>query len=167
MSAYDAIAGLYDPWSSSVVEDISFYVDEALASGGPVVELGVGTGRIAIPTAMAGVDVIGVDSSAGMLAVCRQRADEAGLGGRLDLRLGDLRTPPVEPPVARKHLEARLREQRVPARGLEPPQRHRRLAARAADGESQRLRVEIPVGALVDAGLALDPAAVRLLDVAA
>jgi len=96
VSAYDAIAGLYDPWSSSVVEDISFYVDEALASGGPVVELGVGTGRIAIPTAMAGVDVIGVDSSAGMLAVCRQRADVAGLGGRLDLRLGDLRTPPVD-----------------------------------------------------------------------
>jgi len=96
VSAYDAIAPLYDPWSSSVVEDISFYVDEALASGGPVVELGVGTGRVAIPTAMAGVDVIGVDSSAGMLAVCRQRADEAGVGGRLDLRLGDLRTPPVD-----------------------------------------------------------------------
>ena len=96
MSAYDAIAPLYDPWSSSVVEDISFYVDEALASGGPVVELGVGTGRVAIPTAMAGVDVIGVDSSAGLLAVCRQRADEAGVGGRLDLRLGDLRTPPVD-----------------------------------------------------------------------
>jgi SAM-dependent methyltransferase len=45
---------------------------------------------------MAGVDVIGVDSSAGMLAVCRQRADEAGIGGRVELRLGDLRTPPVD-----------------------------------------------------------------------
>ena len=100
MSEYDAIAWLYDPWSSSVVEDISFYVDEALAAGGPVVELGVGTGRIAIPIAMAGVDVIGVDSSAGMLAVCRQRADEAGVGERVDLRLGDLRTPPVDERVA-------------------------------------------------------------------
>ena len=95
MSAYDAIALLYDPWSAGVIEDISFYVDEALASGGPVVELGVGTGRIAIPTAAAGVDVIGVDSSAGMLAVCEQRAHEAGLEARLDLRLGDLRRPPV------------------------------------------------------------------------
>ena len=37
MSAYDPIARLYDPWSTSVVEDISFYVEEALASGGPVV----------------------------------------------------------------------------------------------------------------------------------
>jgi SAM-dependent methyltransferase len=95
VSVYDAIARLYDPWSAGVVEDISFYVDEALASGGPVVELGVGTGRIAIPTAAAGVDVIGVDSSAGMLAVCAERAREAGLDTRLDLRLGDLRRPPV------------------------------------------------------------------------
>jgi SAM-dependent methyltransferase len=96
VSEYDSIARLYDPWSASVVEDISFYVDEALAAGGTVVELGVGTGRIAIPTAMAGVDVIGVDASAGMLAVCRERADEAGVGDLLDLRLGDLRRPPVD-----------------------------------------------------------------------
>jgi SAM-dependent methyltransferase len=96
VSAYDAIARLYDPWSTSVIEDISFYVDEALAAGGPVVELGVGTGRIAIPTAMAGVRVIGVDSSQGMLDVCAQRAREAGVADRLDLRLGDLRRPPVD-----------------------------------------------------------------------
>ncbi len=96
MSAYDPIARLYDPWSTSVIEDISFYVEEALASGGPVVELGVGTGRIAIPTAAAGVQVIGVDSSAGMLEVCELRAREAGVADRLDLRLGDLRRPPVD-----------------------------------------------------------------------
>ena len=96
MSAYDGIARLYDAWSTAVIEDISFYVEEALAAGGPVVELGVGTGRIAIPTAMAGVDVIGVDSSAGMLAVCAARAGEAGVLEHLDLRQGDLRRPPVE-----------------------------------------------------------------------
>jgi SAM-dependent methyltransferase len=96
VSAYDPIARLYDPWSTSVIEDISFYVDEAVASGGPVVELGVGTGRIAIPTAAAGVHVIGVDSSAGMLEVCEQRAREAGVADRIDLRLGDLRRPPVD-----------------------------------------------------------------------
>jgi SAM-dependent methyltransferase len=100
MSSYDSIARLYDPWSASVIEDISFYVDEALAAGGPVVELGVGTGRIAIPTALAGVPVIGVDSSPGMLAVCAERGREAGVGPLLDLRLGDLRRPPVEEPVA-------------------------------------------------------------------
>ena len=96
MSAYDPIARLYDPWSTSVIEDISFYVEEALASAGPVVELGVGTGRIAIPTAAAGVHVIGVDSSARMLEVCELRAREAGVSDRLDLRLGDLRRPPVD-----------------------------------------------------------------------
>ena len=95
MSEYDAIARLYDPWSASVTEDVSFYVEEALACGGPVAELGVGTGRIAIPTALAGIQVIGVDSSAGMLAVCAERAREAGVASRLDLRLGDLRRPPV------------------------------------------------------------------------
>ena len=96
MSAYDPIARLYDPWSTSVIEDISFYVEEALTSAGPIVELGVGTGRIAIPTAAAGVHVIGVDSSAGMLEVCGLRAREAGVAERLDLRLGDLRRPPVD-----------------------------------------------------------------------
>jgi SAM-dependent methyltransferase len=95
VSTYDRIARLYDAWSTGVVEDISFYVDEALASGGPVVELGVGTGRIAIPTAMAGVQVIGIDSSAEMLAVCEGAARAAGVSERLDLRLGDLREPPV------------------------------------------------------------------------
>jgi SAM-dependent methyltransferase len=96
LSAYDPIARLYDPWSTSVVEDVSFYVDEALAAGGEVVELGVGTGRIAIPTALAGANVIGVDSSAEMLAVCAERGREAGVEARLDLRVGDLRRPPVD-----------------------------------------------------------------------
>lgn len=96
MSVYDPIARVYDPWSTGVIEDISFYVEEALAAGGPVVELGVGTGRIAIPTAMAGVHVIGVDSSPGMLEVCAEHARTAGVAERLDLRLGDLRRPPVD-----------------------------------------------------------------------
>ncbi|MGH2972683.1 MAG: class I SAM-dependent methyltransferase, partial [Gaiellaceae bacterium] len=89
-------ARLYDAWSTGVVEDISFYVDEALAAGGPVVELGVGTGRIAIPTALAGVHVIGIDSSAGMLAVCAEQARRAGVGERVELRQGNLLRPPVE-----------------------------------------------------------------------
>src|SRR3954451_7421299 len=97
VSEYDAIATLYDPWSTSVVEDISFYVEEALqAAAHPVVELGVGTGRIAIPTAMAGVHVIGVDASAGMLEVWPGRARGAGVAHRVALREGDPRRPPVD-----------------------------------------------------------------------
>ena len=92
-SPYDAIARLYDPWSASVTEDIGFYVEEALAAGGPVVELACGTGRISVPLAKAGVHVIGVDASARMLEVAREYA--AAEGVELDLRLGDLRQPPV------------------------------------------------------------------------
>jgi SAM-dependent methyltransferase len=93
VSSYDAIAELYDPWSASVVEDVAFYLEEARRSGGPVVELGVGTGRVAVPIAADGIRVIGIDSSRGMLDVCAQRAALAGVA--LDLRLGDLREPPV------------------------------------------------------------------------
>jgi SAM-dependent methyltransferase len=96
MSSYDEIAELYDPWSRSVVEDVDFYVEEAVAvAPGPIVELGVGTGRIAVPIAIEGVRVIGVDSSEGMLRVCRATAALAGVAELLDLRLGDLRRPPV------------------------------------------------------------------------
>ena len=95
-SAYDAIAELYDPWSRSVVEDVAFYLAEARRAAPPVVELGVGTGRIAVPIAAEGIAVIGVDSSPGMLAVCRERAELAGAAPLLDLRLGDLRDPPVD-----------------------------------------------------------------------
>jgi SAM-dependent methyltransferase len=94
MSAYDAIARAYDPWSVSVVEDVPFYVAEAERSGGPVLELGVGTGRIAVPVAAAGIDVVGVDLSAGMLEVARERAALAGVS--VDLRQGDMRDPPVD-----------------------------------------------------------------------
>ncbi|HEX5799198.1 MAG TPA: methyltransferase domain-containing protein [Gaiellaceae bacterium] len=94
-SPYDRIARLYDPWSHSVTEDIEFYVEEARRSGGPVVELACGTGRIAVPVARAGVRVIGVDGSAAMLEVARERAAAAGVEELVDLRLGDLRDPPV------------------------------------------------------------------------
>jgi SAM-dependent methyltransferase len=100
VSLYDSIARLYDPWSVSVTEDVQFYVDEALRVDSPVVELGIGTGRIAIPTAAAGVRVIGVDSSPAMLEVCQERAELAGVADRLDLRLGELEAPPVEERVA-------------------------------------------------------------------
>jgi SAM-dependent methyltransferase len=59
-----------------------------------VLELGVGTGRIAVPIARAGLRVVGVDSSAGMLAVASEQAALAGV--QLDLRHGDMRDPPVD-----------------------------------------------------------------------
>jgi SAM-dependent methyltransferase len=96
VSSYDTIARLYDPWSRSVTEDVAFYLEEARKAEPPVVELAVGTGRIAVPIAAEGIRVIGVDSSPGMLEVCRERAEAAGLAELVDLRFGDLRDPPVE-----------------------------------------------------------------------
>ncbi len=95
MSGYDQIARLYDPWSRSVVEDIGFYVGVSVESGGPVVELGVGTGRIAVPVASAGIRVIGVDTSQGMLDVAAEQAELAGVAPLVELRIGDMRSPPV------------------------------------------------------------------------
>jgi SAM-dependent methyltransferase len=122
MSLYDAIARLYDPWSVSVTEDVPFYVAEARhVSPGPVVELGVGTGRIAVPIAAEGIRVIGVDSSAGMLEVCRERAESAGVADLVELRLGDLRSPPVSERVElvicpfRSYLHLRTDEERLDA----------------------------------------------------
>jgi len=122
MSSYDAIARLYDPWSRSVTEDVSFYLEQAeLVAPGPVVELAVGTGRIAVPIAAAGISVIGVDSSAGMLEICRERAEVAGVGDLVDLRFGDLQEPPVSERVAlvicpfRSYLHLHTDEERLGA----------------------------------------------------
>ena len=65
---FDLWAEWYDVYYSTVPEvETSFYVDLAVDSGGPVLEIGVGTGRIAIPTASAGVDVTGLDLNQAML----------------------------------------------------------------------------------------------------
>jgi SAM-dependent methyltransferase len=59
------------------------------------VELAVGTGRIAVPIARAGIEVIGVDASREMLDVARRAAADAGVERLVDLRIGDLSAPPV------------------------------------------------------------------------
>ncbi len=65
---FDHWAEWYDVYYSTVpATETSFYVDLAVASGGPVLEIGVGTGRVAVPTATAGVDVTGIDLHQAML----------------------------------------------------------------------------------------------------
>jgi SAM-dependent methyltransferase len=71
---YAFIADLYDyvvPYCTR--PDIDFFVAAAQASGGPVLEVGCGTGRVLIPTARAGIEIVGLDLSPHMLAVCRTR----------------------------------------------------------------------------------------------
>jgi len=71
---YAVTADLYDhvvPYRDR--PDASFFVEAAQESGGPVLEVGCGTGRILIPTARAGIEIVGLDLSPHMLAVCRER----------------------------------------------------------------------------------------------
>lgn len=74
-------------------QDVDYYVRHAIKHGGKVLELGCGNGRIALPLARAGVEVVGVDASAAMLRdlrkVLRQEPDE--VQQRLTLQRGDMR----------------------------------------------------------------------------
>jgi SAM-dependent methyltransferase len=93
---YLGIAEIYDAWCLEVQEDIGFYVGMALGTETTVVELAAGTGRIAIPLALSGYDVIAVDRSEAMLDLLRGKAAEAGAAERIDVRAGDLTAPGVE-----------------------------------------------------------------------
>jgi YD repeat-containing protein len=98
VSDYDAFARVYDDWSAHMTEDVDFYVSLAAEAEGPVVELAVGNGRVAVPIAMrTGRRVIGVDISPAMLEGARARAAAAGV--ELDLRLGDMRELSLEEPT--------------------------------------------------------------------
>src|SRR5215216_3045935 len=102
MSAYDPWAEIYDEWSIPMTEDVPFYVELARDADGPVVELAVGTGRVAAEVAGAtGRRVIGIDSSPAMLEHARARDAD------LDLRLGDMRDLALDEPAALVYCPAR------------------------------------------------------------
>jgi len=73
--------------------DVKFYVDEAKASGGSVLEVGCGTGRVLIPVARAGVDITGLDASEAMLTECRARLakEPRSVSARVTLHHADAR----------------------------------------------------------------------------
>jgi SAM-dependent methyltransferase len=99
MSWSEGFAVRYEEWSAHMTEDVPFYVELAREADGPIVELAVGSGRVAIPVAReTGRRVLGVDSSPTMLERARARAVEAGV--ELDLREGDMRDLELEDPAA-------------------------------------------------------------------
>jgi SAM-dependent methyltransferase len=99
MSEYDPFAEIYDEWADVMTEDVPFYVDLAREADGPVVELAVGTGRVAIPVAKElRRRVLGFDLSPAMLAVAQERAQEAGVD--LELHELDMRDFALEEPAA-------------------------------------------------------------------
>jgi SAM-dependent methyltransferase len=84
---YDGAYGAMD------LSDARFYVDLAKECGGPVLEIGCGTGRVLLPTARAGIEIHGLDNSRPMLDVLRENAtrESAEVQKRITLHAGDMR----------------------------------------------------------------------------
>jgi SAM-dependent methyltransferase len=101
---WDEYAAFYD-WENARTlgrRDVPFWRNLAVHAGGPVLELGCGTGRIALPIARAGVTLVGIDRSAAMLARARTRVRRARRDDRVQLVRGDIRHLPFRkrPPFA-------------------------------------------------------------------
>ena len=95
----EAFSERYEQWSAAMTADIAFYIELARDADGPLVELAVGNGRVAVPVAQAtGRVVVGIDTSPGMLA--QARANAAAAGVELDLREGDMRDLALDEPAA-------------------------------------------------------------------
>lgn len=93
---WDDYAPFYD-WENARTlgrRDVPFWRTVARGARGSVLELGCGTGRIAVPLARAGVTLVGVDRSDAMLARARRRVSRAGLTRRVRLIRGDIRHLP-------------------------------------------------------------------------
>ena len=98
MSIDEAFAAIYDDWSAHMTEDVPFYVELARESEGPLVELAVGNGRVAIPVAReTGRRVVGIDKSPAMLAQARERVAQAGVD--VELREADMRDFELDEPA--------------------------------------------------------------------
>lgn len=95
METYGPTTALfYDHYHTGPAGYVPFYVSEAVKAGSPVLELGCGTGRVLIPTAEAGISVVGLDLSPTMLAVAQRKIAASDLESqhRITLIEGDMRT---------------------------------------------------------------------------
>ena len=97
---WDAYAPFYD-WENAQTlgrRDVPFWRRIAVAARGPVLELGCGTGRITVPVARSGVDLVGIDRSAEMLARARDRFERHGAARRI----GNPNSPRIPDPESRR-----------------------------------------------------------------
>ena len=88
---FDVIARFYDWEHAGYDDDVAMYLDFARRTGGPILELACGTGRLMLPLLGLGERVVGVDSSGAMLALARRSLDAAGLLGHASLHRADVR----------------------------------------------------------------------------
>lgn len=91
MNDYTLFAELYDLFYADFAEDIDMYAGFAERSGGPILEIGSGTGRVSIALAKAGHQVVGIELSEAMRAVAQRNADRVGVADRVQFVAGDMR----------------------------------------------------------------------------
>ena len=92
MDVYSSFAEFYDVYVGDWLEDLPFYIECAKRSGGAILEVGAGSGRLTIPLARDGFDVTAVDVSASMLRILRSRLAEEPpeVAGRVTLLEADV-----------------------------------------------------------------------------
>jgi len=87
----ERVAGVYDEWYADVNPQLLITLAE-LAHGGPALELGIGTGRIALPLAAKGVEVHGIDAAESMISRLQAKPG----GDRITVTQGNFAEVPVE-----------------------------------------------------------------------
>jgi len=91
MNDYTSFAELYDLFYEDFTEDIEMYLGFAERTGGSILEIGSGTGRVALALAEGGHSVVGLELSEAMRAVAQRKADRAQLTDRVEFIAGDMR----------------------------------------------------------------------------
>ncbi len=91
MADFDRFARFYDLDYEPFQDDVALYQGFAERTGGPLLELGCGTGRLLLPLARAGFEITGVDMSPRMLAISEEKVNAAGLGKQVTLVQADMR----------------------------------------------------------------------------
>ena len=114
---WDEYAPFYD-WENARTlgrRDVPFWRNLAIHAAGPVLELGCGTGRIALPLGRAGVTLVGIDRSEAMLARARARVKRSSMAGRVQLIRGDIRHLPFASYAPQGRLKAAPARTRIGA----------------------------------------------------
>ncbi|HEX6386700.1 MAG TPA: class I SAM-dependent methyltransferase [Anaerolineae bacterium] len=89
MAEYVDYAEYYD-YEHHFLDDLEFYLGYARQCGSPILELACGTGRLLIPLAKAGFQMVGLDFSPNMLLRCQRKVEENNLSNRVHLMMANM-----------------------------------------------------------------------------
>lgn len=109
-AVYDELAFIYDNWAAAdpaAKSSADFYIRLGLAQSGEIVELGIGTGRIALKLAAKGKRITGIDISDEMLSACRYKAQQLYVDDVIRLMKSDIRDFDLPLPVSLIYLPFR------------------------------------------------------------